>query len=82
MIYKGGTFMSHVFVVNFGNVNGVQRFRVHGTMPELIEIIKETTLMGHVFVTKPIIEHVRKNQFTVWIELVVPLESMALQNHG
>lgn len=66
--------MSNIFVVNYGNVDGVQRFRVHGTMPELIEVVKKTTLMGHIFLNKPIIEHVRKNQYTVWLELSVPLK--------
>lgn len=72
--------MSNIFVVNFGNVDGVQRFRVHGTMLELTEVIKETILMGHVFVTHPSIEHVRKNEYTVWLELSVPLDPMQLEH--
>lgn len=71
--------MSNVFVVNYGNVGGVHRFRVHGTMKELLEVIEGTLLVGHTFVTKPIIEHVRKNEYTMWVELDVPIEMEPLK---
>jgi hypothetical protein len=72
--------LRHIFVVNYGNVDGVHRFRVHGTMKELLTVIEGTLLVGHRFVTKPVIEHVRKNEYTMWVELDIPLEPVAVEN--
>lgn len=60
-------------VGRFAPSEGVEVFRVCGDRKELETIVKEVIDAGGTFLHEPIISHVHRGQFTVKLELKVPV---------
>jgi hypothetical protein len=66
--------MASLMIGNFGNINGVQTFRVCGSKDDLYKVIDECRTMGHKFHDTPNLTHVRQGQWTMLLQLKVPVE--------
>lgn len=63
-----------VEVADFGEINGIRIFRVHGSKHDLEEIVRACYEEGADFVVSPVIEHVRKGSWTTLLEIKISLE--------
>jgi hypothetical protein len=66
--------MASVMVGNFGIKNGVQTYRICGVKEDLFKIIEECREMGYKFNDTPAINHVHRGQWTLLLNLKVPVE--------
>jgi hypothetical protein len=64
--------MAGVQVYNFGMKNGIQTYRVIGDKADLYKIIEECREMDAKFGDTPVINHVRKGQWTMILKLKFP----------
>jgi hypothetical protein len=62
-----------VMVLDFGKKNGVQTFHVTGSKEELRKIVKESRKAGAYFADTPLINHVHRGQYILYLKLKLEL---------
>lgn len=65
--------MASVMIGNFGNKNGVQTYRICGSKDDLNKIVDECREMGHRFHDTPNIIHVYRGQYSMLLQLKIPV---------
>lgn len=62
-----------VMVLDFGKKKGIHTFHVTGTRDELNKIVRETRKNGGKFADTPIINHVHRGQYILYLKLQLEL---------
>lgn len=62
-----------VFVGRFGTIDGLEVFRITGTKTDCETIVQEAIDLGVDFASEPIINNVHNGQYTVKLEIKVPV---------
>ena len=68
-----GGFLNMVMVLDYGKKNGVHTFHVTGSREELRKIVNSTRTAGGQFADTPIINHVHRGQYILYLKLQLEL---------
>ena len=66
--------MASIFVGDFGEINGVRTYRVNGEKADLIRVINEIRELDALFVHEPVLEEIRFGQWTMLLQIKLPVE--------
>jgi len=66
--------MALVQIANFGKKDGLHMYRVNGDKKDLEKLLKALEEEEATFLNDPIIENVRNTEYSVLLELLIPLE--------
>lgn len=71
--------MASVFISNFGpDPNGIYTWKINGTRKDLEHLLTEIRREEPIFFSLPKIEHVRKQEYTVLLRLLIIREGVAV----
>ena len=71
---RKGVFMGFVMIANFGIENGVHTWRINGNKQDLEKLLIALKEENANFFHDPIIENIRNREYSVLLELLIPLE--------
>jgi hypothetical protein len=72
--------MKGVYVYDFGMRNDIQTYRINGSKDDLEMVVQSTLELGTDFEEEPIIEHVRRSEWSMLLKVKVPVKVGA--NHA
>lgn len=65
--------MAGIFISDFGISDNIKTYRANGSKKDLILLIRECRDINTIFVEKPEIEHVRRDEWTVVLKIKLPI---------